>query len=88
MSDLLKRLRQAEDSKTYVSEGDLWNLCGEAADEIERLRERQTMKRFEDFDFFCIALIIVLMVSMAFAKWANQQELVYFEVERNFMELA
>jgi predicted transcriptional regulator len=40
MNDLIKRLRQAEDSKTYVSEGDLWNLCGEAADEIEKLQQQ------------------------------------------------
>jgi hypothetical protein len=38
MNDLIERLRHAEDPDTYVSEGDLWNLCGEAADEIEALR--------------------------------------------------
>jgi len=40
MNDLIERLRHAEDPDTYVSEGDLWNLCGEAADEIERLQHQ------------------------------------------------
>lgn len=38
MSDLIERLRHAEDPDNYVSAGDLWNLCGEAADDIERIR--------------------------------------------------
>jgi regulator of replication initiation timing len=56
VSDLINRLRNAEDPNTYVSEGDLWNLCGEAAEELERLRAenerlREALKKLRDCDW-------------------------------------
>ena len=38
MSDLIERLNQASNKNRHTSIGVLWNLCDEAADEIERLR--------------------------------------------------
>mgnify|MGYP000988920122 CR=1 FL=1 len=38
MSDLVERLNQAANKNAHTPIGVLWNLCDEAADEIERLR--------------------------------------------------
>jgi hypothetical protein len=56
VSDLIDRLRHAADPNTYVSEGDLWNLCGEAAEELERQgaeneRLRAVLTRLRDCDW-------------------------------------
>ena len=42
MSDLIERLNQASNKNAHTSIGVLWNLCDEAADEIERFRSLLT----------------------------------------------